>query len=196
MQLMPETAKDLGVKDRFNPRDNIFGGARYLSHQLIRYKGDVTKALMAYNAGPGNVDTGRAYSFSESTKYAPAVVAYLAMYNLEKPEGKGANEYTASSIPSATTVKHTDVTVAASTDVPAPVDNNPAKNMVRKAVELFESVIASAEKIFNVSTSQARKIIARATYPSGENWQSLYDNHYTPGIEFIGLDNHHGSVKH
>jgi transglycosylase-like protein with SLT domain len=55
MQLMPILSKELGVEDPFNPRENIFGGVKYLSRLLDRHHGDVTLALASYNAGPRNV---------------------------------------------------------------------------------------------------------------------------------------------
>lgn len=55
MQIMPETAKDLGVTDPFNIDQNIMGGVKELSQHLKRYNGNVEMALMAYNAGPGTV---------------------------------------------------------------------------------------------------------------------------------------------
>ena len=56
MQLMPGTARTLGVQDSFNPGQNINGGAAYLDQLLTRYHDDIKLALAAYNAGPGAVD--------------------------------------------------------------------------------------------------------------------------------------------
>lgn len=77
MQLMPETAAELGVTDPHNPDQNIDAGAKYLRQQLDKY-GDVKLALAAYNAGPGNVDKyGGVPPFGETQNYIQKITANL-----------------------------------------------------------------------------------------------------------------------
>ncbi len=80
-QLMPGTAAALGVTNPLDPAQSIEGGAKYLKQQLDAFGGDVTKALAAYNAGPGAVKRyGGVPPYAETQNYVRQVQAYAAGY--------------------------------------------------------------------------------------------------------------------
>ena len=79
MQLMPETAQELGVQDSFDPLQNLLGGSKYLKQLLEKYDGDLDHALAAYNWGQGNVDRkGLAQMPEETRSYLARVKRNLA----------------------------------------------------------------------------------------------------------------------
>jgi soluble lytic murein transglycosylase-like protein len=77
MQLMPETAKELGVEDSYDAYQNIMGGAKYISQLLEKYDGDIALAAAAYNAGPGAVSQyGGIPPYEETQNYVTKVLSY------------------------------------------------------------------------------------------------------------------------
>lgn len=75
MQLMPETAKELGVENSLDPRQNVMGGAKYLRQLLDQFDGNLTKVIAGYNAGPGAVSHyGGVPPYAETQDYVAKVL--------------------------------------------------------------------------------------------------------------------------
>lgn len=118
MQLMPNTAKRLKVRDGYSVWQNVHGGAKYLAWLLNRYDGNMQRAIAAYNAGEGNIDKGRipnrgyvnkvlsAYRKFSSSKQ----VAYIPKKGIKKTVDKRAK--TAATTASMYTVKSGDTVYA------------------------------------------------------------------------------------
>jgi len=83
-QLMPDTARELGVTDPFDPVQSLKGGARYLSSMIKRFDGDLEKAVAAYNAGPGAVQKfGGIPPYKETRDYVERV---MSLYRAKRPQ--------------------------------------------------------------------------------------------------------------
>lgn len=80
MQLMPDTAREMGVGDPYNPVENILGGVRYLKKLLNRYDGDVDRALAAYNWGMGNLERSAGNLPEETRLYLVTVKRFYGEY--------------------------------------------------------------------------------------------------------------------
>jgi len=81
MQLMPKTARSLGVEDIFNPHQNIAGGVQYFKKLVLRFNGDVRLALAAYNAGSRNVRHYKGIPpFKATHHYIKKVFKYYQIY--------------------------------------------------------------------------------------------------------------------
>lgn len=74
MQLMPGTARELGVKNGYSPWQNIHGGTKYLKRMLVRYKGNKSYAAAAYNGGPGAVSVKYGPRFNQVKRYSRNVM--------------------------------------------------------------------------------------------------------------------------
>lgn len=82
MQLIPSTAKEMGVEDVFDPYQNIMGGTKYLKMLLDKYNGNLFLALSAYNAGPDRVDkSGGIPNIEETKTYVDRVLKFYKEYS-------------------------------------------------------------------------------------------------------------------
>lgn len=86
MQLMPRTARSMGVADPFDARQNVLGGARYLRILANRFKGDLILTVAAYNAGEGAVDKYDGIPpYKETQRYVRRVLKHYYAYRSEAP---------------------------------------------------------------------------------------------------------------
>ena len=143
MQLMPETAAELGVANPFDPKQNVDGGARFLKQLLDKYKGDLPQALGAYNAGPKTVDgSGGVPDLQETREYVDAILARAGLRPADpaaKPGGAAAKPGGAGAKPAVQAAKPGDLAPKpadppAKPDAPAkPVDpGDPARRRARQ----------------------------------------------------------------
>lgn len=84
MQLMPRTARAMHVRDPFDPRDNVFGGCRYLRLLLNRFDGDLVLTLAAYNAGEGAVMRKQGVPYAQTEGYVRSVLRHYDRYRRQE----------------------------------------------------------------------------------------------------------------
>jgi hypothetical protein len=137
-QLMPATASSLGV-DASDPAQAIDGGARYLKTQLDRFGGDESKALAAYNAGPGAVAKyGGVPPYPETQNYVQSVLGFAAEYR-----GTGATAAATAALPATTALPTTATTLPASTALPTATQPVSAASLLQSAAAQTSSIDAS-----------------------------------------------------
>ena len=87
MQLMPQTARSMGVRDPFDPRQNILGGTRYLRVLANSFNGDLVLTVAAYNAGGGAVTRYRGVPpYAETRRYVQRVLRHYYAYRAGRVE--------------------------------------------------------------------------------------------------------------
>jgi soluble lytic murein transglycosylase-like protein len=89
MQLMPGTARYLGVSDPFDPKQNIFGGTKLLRMLTNKYNGDINLLLSAYNAGEGAVARYDGIPYNQTREYVRKVYRFYKQYQFEETSRKG-----------------------------------------------------------------------------------------------------------
>ena len=93
MQLMPATARRMGVNDAYHPEQNIAGGTKYLRWLVDRYEGNLRLAVAAYNAGEGAVDEFKGVPpYSETVNYVKRVMTLLALYRAKNTSSTPSRE--------------------------------------------------------------------------------------------------------
>jgi len=99
MQLMPQTANQLGVNNSFDPKDNVEGGTRYLRELLEQYNFDIVKALAAYNAGPQRVQKYHGVPpYYETRAYIARIIREFNKKKLEEKKAAAAKNPTTKSV--------------------------------------------------------------------------------------------------
>ena len=157
MQLMPATAKSLGVNDAYNPIENVMGGAKYLSQMLKKYNGDTSLALAAYNGGPGNVAKHNGVpSFCQ--KYVDKVESYIKKgVNVpNKTFTVSSNSYSNKlleqygTIPSKSTNNDNQTLLSKKTDTTAPLTTKNVLNNTSNKITNYEELYTYASNKYNV----------------------------------------------
>jgi len=150
MQLMPATAKSLGVTDAYDPEQNIMGGAKYISSMLQKYNGDASLALAAYNAGSNSVSKyGGIPPFKETQNYVKTVLkTYQEGVTIPASRNKltsvGTNNTNATNV--APILTNNQVTLPTSTQT-ATTANSSSSDITSNTAFMDQSLIALSQKL-------------------------------------------------
>jgi len=142
MQLMPATARRFNVSNAYDPQQNIFAGAKYLSWLLKRFNGDTRLAIAAYNAGEGNVDKyGGIPPFRETQDYVRRVTSrYQNLY----ASGLGTNLSESSNNNQTRQVLAQSANYTSSNNSSSPTATPPPKQYNRQIITLADGTFTDA----------------------------------------------------
>lgn len=183
-QLMPGTASGLGVKNSFDPMQNLMGGAKYLKDQLKRFGGNESLALAAYNAGPGAVEkAGNTIpKIPETQAYVKRVLALEQSYKANGLGDMGTMDSTNVPVPAGITPGDTpfkaETTMALLTQLLQPSEI--AKSIMSKAGPMSEKMAASSDQ--TLMLGMLKDQMAQQQQAQGEpSTQAQADTPATPG---------------
>lgn len=168
MQLMPATARGLGVTNSFDPHQNIMGGTKYIADRLKEFGGDIKLALAAYNAGSGNVRKyGGIPPFAETQNYVPKVLDYYSGFG----NGKIATSST-------TTTTSTSASDASKTQAQAAQAVDQAKSdllSLEQEILSIDDLIAQAHMDFVASVTEGFSVRYKELESNMQRYASLED---------------------
>lgn len=184
MQLMPATAKELGVTNAYDVRQNIMGGAKLISNLLKKYDGNLPLALAGYNAGTGNVRKyGGIPPFKETQNYIKKITGYL--------ETKGTTGATVLTYPTKQPESVTDSseqTIAGQTVIPSGLQlKRQAAESAYKAAAVSNSGSSSILEHVQQSSTDAITTILRKLEESGTAEQTNEVFAYEEYLKFVDL---------
>lgn len=178
MQLMPATAKELGVTDAFDAEQNIMGGAKLISKLLNQYDGDTKLALAAYNAGSGNVRKyGGIPPFKETQNYVVKVMQYYNQ-NIDASDITVTSKDAASSASNYTSNVTTTVPTTSAVIVTNPSDNVEINNSISTVEELSDKL----DEIFSMDDYLKVMEIMFGSEEDGEQEDSIYQSYNQLGM--------------